>query len=466
MSFDIPRGRVLALLGENGAGKTTTMNVLAGLYLPDAGQVEVDGNLLALGSPRASVAAGIGMVHQQFRLVERLTGFENVSLAIHGRRFRQPSGADDRLIALMAELGFDIDLALPVWQMPLARRQQLEILRTLAAGAKILILDEPTSVLSPVETRGLFEIVRRIAASQRSVVLISHKLSEVLEVADDVVVMRAGRVVHVGPAANSDPNSLARLIVGERELRAGTRPAAEVGDVVLTVNSVAVEDHRGARVVRGASFEIRGGELVAVIGVAGNGQSELMEAIGGIRRIVAGRIAAPRSAGRRSFAYIPGEHLGTGLAPGLSIRENAILGHHRRAPFGGWLGRRLVAERSRRVVASFGVQANDRSPVRRLSGGNLQRVVLGRELIGDPALVVADYPARGLDVSAAAQIRSALIERARAGAAVLVSSEELEESLEMATRILVMHGGEIVADLPASGADLETIGRLMTRGRA
>lgn len=465
VSFDIPGGRVHALLGENGAGKSTIMNVLAGLYLPDQGRIEVDGKHLRLGSPRASVNSGIGMVHQQFRLVDTLTGFENVSLATHGRRLWQPKAADDRLLALVAELGFDIDLAAPVWQMPLARRQQLEILRTVAAGAKILVLDEPTSVLSPVETKGLFTIVRRIASTGRSVVLISHKLTEILDVADDVVVMRAGRVVHAGRAADSDSDGLARHIVGDRQFRTAARPRTEHGAVILSVDQLSVEDHRGARVVRSASFEVRGGELVAIVGVTGNGQSELIEAIGGIRPYAAGRLDAPRIGGRRGFAYIPAQHLGTGLAPGLTLRDNAILGHQRRRPFGSWLGRRAVEERSREVAGRFGVEVAEKAPIRRLSGGNLQRVVLGRELNGDPALVVADYPTRGLDVAAAAQIRTALIERAQAGAAVLMSSEELEESLEMATRVLVMHGGEIVADLPAAAADFDMIGRLMTGGK-
>ena len=409
VSFDIPAGLVVGLLGENGAGKTTAMNVLAGLYLPERGRVLIEGEPLPLGSPRASVAAGIGMVHQQFRLVETLTGFENISLGLHRGRLLQPRGADDRIRALMAEVGFEIDLAARVWQMTLAERQQLELLRTLAVGARVLILDEPTSVLSPLETGRLFGIIRRVAASGRAVVLISHKLLEVLEVADRLVVMRAGRVMHEGPAGGIDPAWLARLIVGEREIRHGARPPGPFGDAVLRVENLAVDNDLDVAAVRSASVTVRAGELVAIVGVTGNGQTELMDAIGGLRRHTHGRIHAPGGTGGRTFAYIPAQHLGVALAPDLPLADNAILGHQRRPPFGWWLRRHLLRERAGEVAARFAVMADPAAPVRRLSGGNLQRVVLGRELHGDPALIVASYPTRGLDVAAAAQIRDALV---------------------------------------------------------
>jgi general nucleoside transport system ATP-binding protein len=464
VSFDLPAGRVTGLLGENGAGKTTAMNVLAGLYLPERGRILVEGGPLPLGSPRASVAAGIGMVHQQFKLVETLTAFENISLGLHRGRLLQPTGADERIHALLAEVGFDIDLRARVWQMTLAERQQLELMRTLAIGARVLILDEPTSVLSPLETARLFAIVRRIAASGRPVVLISHKLLEVLEAADQLVVMRAGRVVHTGPARGVDAARLARLIVGDREIRQGGRPPGPFGDPVLRIQDLAVDNDLGLPSVQNASFTVRAGELVAIVGVTGNGQGELMDAIGGLRRPTHGHIDSPGHPGGRSFAYVPDQHLGVALAPDLPLTDNAILGHHR--PFGWWLRRHLVRERAREVADRFGVAADPLAPVRRLSGGNLQRVVLGRELHGDPALIVASYPTRGLDVAAAAQIRAALVARARAGTAVLISSEELDESLEIANRILVMHRGAIVAERDPTRLEIDELGRLVTTGAA
>jgi general nucleoside transport system ATP-binding protein len=466
VSFDIPAGRVVGLLGENGAGKTTAMNVLAGLYLPERGRILIEEEPLLLGSPRASVAAGIGMVHQQFKLVETLSAFENVSLGLHRGRLLQPAGADDRIGVLMAEVGFQIDLAARVWQMTLAERQQLELLRTLAIGARVLILDEPTSVLSPLETGRLFAIIRRIAASGRPVVLISHKLLEVLEVADQLVVMRGGRVVHTAAAGEVDPARLTRLIVGDREIRHDGRPPGSSGDVVLRVEDLAVENDLGLPAVHSASFAVRAGELVAIVGVTGNGQTELMDAIGGLRRHTHGHIRAPGHPGGRSFAYVPAQHLGVALAPNLPLLDNAILGHHRQRPFGWWLRRRVIREQAKQVADRFGIAADPLAPVRRLSGGNLQRVVLGRELHGDPGLIVASYPTRGLDVASAAQIRAALVARARAGAAVLVSSEELDESLEIANRILVMHRGVIVAERDPTRLELDELGRLMTTGAA
>jgi general nucleoside transport system ATP-binding protein len=463
VSFTIPAGRVLGLVGENGAGKTTVMNVLAGLYLPDQGAVGIGDAPLRLGSPKASVTAGIGMVHQQFKLVETLTGLENLSLAQDRGRLLQPSMASADVRALMADLGFEIDLLARVWQMPLAVRQQLEILRTLAIGARVLILDEPTSVLSPPETVRLFRIIRRIAHSGRAVVLISHKLGEVLEVADELVVMRGGRVVHRGAAAEVDVGRLARLIVGDRDLGQGGRPPGPPGEPVLRVEGLAVESDLGRAAVRGARFEVRAGELLAIVGVAGNGQTELLQAIGGVRPYC-GQIA-PAARRPRAFAYIPAQHLGVGLAPGMSIRDNALLGQQRRPPFGWWLRRQSVQRRGHEVAARFGVDADLASPVRWLSGGNLQRLVLGRELHGEPALIVADYPTRGLDVASAGQIRRALVARASAGAAVLISSEELDESLAIANRILVMHRGEIVAEHDPRTVDQGTLGRQMTTGR-
>ncbi len=466
VTIDIPAGAIVGLVGENGAGKTTAMNVLAGIYLPDRGRILVDGRPLRLGSPGDSVAAGVGMVHQHFKLVETLTGFENISLAVDNGRVLQPRAPGAALRSLMGELGFDLDLSARVWQMTLSERQQLEILRTLAIGANIVVLDEPTSVLSPLETVRLFEVVRAIAASGRSVVFIGHKLLEILEVADRVVVMRNGRVVHAGPVREIGLSQLAHLVVGDRVLGPGARPPGPYGEPVLRVENLQVSSDLGVPAVRNVSFHVRAGELVAIMGVTGNGQSELLDAIGGLRRHSAGRVEAPYHDGQRDFAYIPAQHLGVGLAPNLSLQENAVLGHQRRHPFGWWLRRRHLRERVQHVIDSFGVAADAEAPVARLSGGNLQRVVLGRELHGNPRLIVASYPTRGLDVASASQIRRILAERARAGAGVLFSSEELDESLDIANRVLVMHRGRIVAERDPRQLDLDELGRLITTGEA
>jgi simple sugar transport system ATP-binding protein len=467
VSFHLHGGRVTALLGENGAGKSTLMNILTGLYLPDAGTVEMEGRELALGVPAASVAAGIGMVHQQFRLIERLTGFENVSLALHAGRVFQPRRPDAQVSAALDELGFTLDLSRPVWQLTLAQRQQLEILRTIACGARVLVLDEPTSVLSPLETEGLYSILRRITGTGRAVVLISHKIREVLEVAEDIVVMRRARVAHEGPAAAVDAAALSGLIMGEARPPSAARSsrmqsARTHGDAALALSGVEVDGSHGLRVAGPVDLEVRQGELAILLGVTGNGQSELMEAIGGLRKTAAGRIET-RPASRsdaRDFAFIPAQHLGTAIAPGLLIQDNAILGLSESR--GLLLDPEAVARRTEAVVARFGVRLDPDAPLGTLSGGNLQRIVLGRELSRAPSLIVADYPTRGLDPGTAQLIRDALVEAASAGAAVLVSSEEIEESLAMATRVLVMVGGRIVADLDPAATSFTEIGTLIT----
>ena len=467
VSLDIPAGRVLGLLGENGAGKTTLMNILSGVYLPDGGEIEVYGEPLILGSPKASISAGVGMVHQHLKLVETLTGAENIALAVGGR-FLKPRRPSPGVEAMERDLGFELDLGARVWQLPLAARQQLEILRILATGCRVLILDEPTAVLSPLETKSLVSIIRKIAGSGRAVVLISHKLNEVLSVADDVAVMRSGRVVHGSPAGDTDVAALARLMLGEREMRDATRPKVSPGDRVLGVEDVVVSNDLDQQVVHGVSFEVRAGELVAIVGVAGNGQAELMEAIGGLRKPERGRIEVPLSpnGARRRFAHIPAERLGVGLAPGLSVRDNALLGHHRASPFSWWLNRRHVDRHATAVLDHFSVRTKRNHPVSQLSGGNLQRVVLGRELVGDHRLLLASYPTRGLDVGSAAQIREALVRNVERGGAVLFASEELDESFEIATRMLVMYHGNIVADVDPQSISVQHIGRLMTTGQS
>jgi ABC-type uncharacterized transport system ATPase subunit len=466
VSLDIPSGRILGLLGENGAGKTTLMNIVSGVYLPDAGEIEVDGKPLAAGSPKASIQAGIGMVHQHLKLVETLTGAENIALAVGGR-FLRPRRLPRDVAELQRALGFDLDLQARVWQLPLAARQQLEILRVLVTGCRVLILDEPTAVLSPLETRNLFSIIRKIAESGRAVVLISHKLNEVLSVADDVAVMRAGRVVHESAARDTDVAALARLMLGDRQIRQATRPKASPGERVLEVEDLVVRNDLDQEVVHGVSFALRTGELVAVVGVAGNGQAELMEAIGGLRKPDRGRIQVPMSpnGAGRLFAHIPAERLGVGLAPGLTVKDNALLGHHRRSPFSWWLSRREVDRHANAVLDNFSVRTSAGHPVSYLSGGNLQRVVLGRELAADHTLMIASYPTRGLDVGSAAQIRAALVDNVEKGGAVLFASEELDESFDIATRMLVMFRGRIVADEDPERADVERIGRLMTTGQ-
>jgi general nucleoside transport system ATP-binding protein len=466
VTFEVRAGTVLALVGENGAGKTTSMNVLAGIYLPEAGRVVVHGHELALGSPRAALDVGVGMVPQHQRLVESLTVAENISLVVDRGRVWQPRSLPARVDDVRRRLGFDVDFGTRVWQLTLAQRQQVEILRTLASGATILVLDEPTAVLSPLETVQLFEILRGVAGMGHAVVLITHKLDEVLRVADEAVVMRRGRVVHQGSVAATDVAALASLVVGERGAAAVRRPHVDTGEAVLHLEGVWVRDDLGRDVVRNVSLRVDRGEVVALVGVTGNGQSELLDAIGGLRPVQRGRIDAPWRGGRRAFAFVPEERLGVGLAPGLPLADNALLGRQWFPPFGRWLRRRAVLAHAGAAAGLLGVDANPSAPVSHLSGGNLQRVVLGREIAAEPDLVVAAFPTRGLDVGTAARIREALVELAEAGCGVLVASEELEESLAIATRVAVMHAGRVVGVFAAEDVDMDRLARLMTTGEA
>lgn len=467
VSLDVAPGEILALLGENGAGKTTLMNILTGVYLPDAGDMTVFGARLIPGSTRGAKEQGIGMLHQHLKLVETLTGAENISLAVDAGRFFRRRRLRPEIVDLASDLGFKLDLQLRVWQLNLAQRQQLEILRVLGTGARVLILDEPTSVLSSPDAARLFEIVKKIAATGRSVILISHKLEEVLGVVDSVAILREGRLVHRAGRERTTVQALARLMVGDREFLPLPRPDGVPGDRLVSVRDLVVEDDLGNVAVRGTSFDVCTGELVAIVGVAGNGQEELMEAVGGLRPIQSGRVAfedRPRSRQRR-FAHIPADRLGVGLAPGLDARDNALLGFQRVSPFGRWIRRHLTAVHLRLVTERFDVRLVEGAPIRNLSGGNLQRVLLGRELLVDHPLLLASYPTRGLDVAAAADIRSALVERVGAGAGVLLASEELEESVGIATRILVMYRGQIVADRDPRSMEFAEIAQLMTTGK-
>lgn len=464
VSLEVGPGEVLALLGENGAGKTTLMNILAGVYLPDEGEIAVFGQRLTPGSTRDSVELGIGMLHQHLKLVETLTAADNISLALDKGKFFQPKKPRQEITDLAAELDFELDLQSRVWQLNLAQRQQLEILRVLGSGARVLILDEPTAVLSPPDAERLFEIVRRIAGSGRSVILISHKLDEVLRVADSIAVLRRGRLVHVGTAKDATVQTLAELMVGERKDTDASRPQTSPGEPLLTVSDLTVNDDLGHPAVRSVSFEVMAGELVAVVGVAGNGQEELMEAIGGLRQPVEGSVVCSDAGRSRPFAHIPAERLGVGLSPSLDARDNGMLGYQRRAPFGRWIRDRDVSRHLTKVIERFGVSLRPEAPIRNLSGGNLQRVVLGRELMDDHPLLIASYPTRGLDVAAAAQIRAALVERVDQGAGVLLASEELDESLAIATRLLIMYRGEVVAERDPRSVEVAEIARFMTTG--
>jgi simple sugar transport system ATP-binding protein len=478
--FEAAAGEVHALLGENGAGKSTLSNILTGLYRPDEGEIRLYGERAEFHSPRDALDAGICMVHQHFRLVEPFTVAENVILGDHrgeGRAFRvHPRVVERRVAELGERYRLAVDPRARIWQLSVGEQQRVEILKALYREARILIMDEPTAVLTPQEADSLFETLRAMAAEGRTVVFISHKLHEVKAVADRVTVMRDGRSIATVLAADATPHALAALMVG-REVQVNRREerAAPREGVALAVDGLSAEGDRGARAVHDVSLSVREGEIVAIAGVAGNGQRELAEAIVGMRPAtgsvtVAGRRLRggdPREAIRAGVAYVPEDRLGTGVAGGLSIASNVVLRSYRARRFslGPLLRLDVIRELAQRLIHHYDVRAPGvDTPARQLSGGNLQKVVLAREFSGEPRVLLAAAPTRGLDIGAIETVHRYLREAAAGGVAVLLISEDLDEILALADRVAVLYEGHVAGEVDAGTTTVEEIGLLMAGG--
>ena len=474
VDFDLAWGEVHALLGENGAGKSTLCSIVAGLYRPDAGLVLLGGEEQNFRSPADSLAAGIGMVYQHFKLVSNLTVAENIALGHPGTPFRLSRRRARALtLELAGRYGLPVDPDARIWQLSVGEQQRVEILKLLHRDVRILILDEPTAVLTPQEAEALFATVRVMTGEGRAVVFVSHKLDEVMEVSDRITVLRDGHNAGTLPVAEADPAGLARMMVG-REFSFPERAGAPTpGAVVLAVEGVRVMGDRDLEAVSAVSFAVREGEIVGVAGVSGNGQRELAEAIAGVRRLDAGRVEiggvdATRLSPRRRIAaglgFVPEDRLGMGLAPGLGIVDNLALRGYRSPPMsrGPVLDRDEMERHADDLVERFDVRGiRGRLPVRLLSGGNLQKALLAREIEHRPKVLIAAAPTRGLDVGATTAVRSHLLAQREAGAGVLLISEDLEELLALSDRMLVIHDGEIVGEVAGEGADPDEIGLMM-----
>ena len=485
VDFEASWGEVHALIGENGAGKSTLMSILAGLYRPDSGQVEIDGTPVRFRSPRDAIGHGIGMVYQHFMLVEPFTVAENVVLG------EQRSGVDlqttrvERELATLSErYGLGIDPRAKIWQLSVGEQQRVEILRLLYLGARILVFDEPTAVLTPQEARSLIQTLRGMAGQGFSVVFISHKLDEVLEVADRVSVLRRGQVVATTTPAETDRRALARLMVGRELADLVVHPADEPhdavspGEAVLELRGVSALGDKGVPALRSVDLEVRAGETLGVAGVAGNGQRELAEVVTGLRPATDGLIRidgetvtnrAAAEIARAGVAHIPEDRLATGLIGGMSLSENAILRDYARPPLssGPFLSSKAVAAFTDRLIAGHEVKTPGRwAKLHTLSGGNQQKLLLARELAGQPRLIVAVHPTRGVDVGATEAIHEALRQQRARGAATLLISEDLDELLALSDRIAVFFDGRVMGILAARGADPEEIGLLMAGVRS
>jgi len=480
VDFDLRPGEVHALLGENGAGKSTLMNVLAGLYRPDEGAIRVHGREVEFRSPRDAIAAGIGMVHQHFTLVPSQTVAENALLGLDRPRFRLDLKHTEAEVAGLArDVGLHVDPRARIWQLSVGEQQRVEIIKLLVQGARVLILDEPTAVLAPQEIADLFATLRSMVATGTSVVFISHKLGEVLSIADRITVMRGGLVTAAGIAPEGITRAdLARLMVGRPVLEQLKRIQVEPGRLVLKVDDVHADNDRGVPALRGASLEVHAGEIVGIAAVAGNGQSELAHVITGLRsctgrvtisgRDVAGRPS--REAIAAGVGHVPEDRAGVGSAPNLSLVDNLILRAFRRPPLarGPMLDDGAAREKAEGLREAYAISAPTiDAPVRILSGGNLQRLILAREIDAAPKVLVAVQPTRGLDVGAIEGVHQMLLDLRAKGTGILLISEELEELLALADRILVMYEGRIAASFDSpTGGDIEAIGLQMTGGDA
>ena len=479
VTFELRRGEVHALLGENGAGKTTLMNILYGLYKPDSGEIYVKGRKANIRSPRDAIRLGIGMVHQHFRLIPTHTVTENIILGLKEAGFVINYKKMNEEIKRLAEsYGWKINPDARMWQLSAGEKQQVEILKALYRKAEILILDEPTSVLTPQETRALFRAVRRMAEEGKGVIFITHKLEEVMEVSDRVTVMRKGRVVITKNTRDTNPQELANYMVGRPVIFEIEKKELQPGDPVAVIKDLYAMSDKGVLALKGVNLEVRRNEILGLAGVTGNGQVELVEVITGLRKAVKGRVIidgkdvtnrSPREIMELGVAYIPPETLRWGVVPSLRVVDNLFLKAYRYPPFSksAVIDWKKVYEKAEELIREFEIITP--SPfvkTRTLSGGNIQRLILARELSGIigggvPKLIVAAYPTKGLDVGATEFVLKTLVKYRDMGSGVLLVSEDLEEILRVSDRVAVIFDGKIMGVFKSSEADIEEIGLLM-----
>ncbi len=475
VNFSLAKGEVHTLLGENGAGKSTLCSVMAGLYRPDSGEMLFDGKPTVFKSPKDALAAGVGMVYQHFRLVANLTVAENLALGNPevGLRLSQ-----SELEAEAKELGerydFPVDPSARIWQLSVGQQQRVEILKLLYRDAKILILDEPTAVLTPQEGESLFRAMRMLADEGRSLIFVSHKLHEVKAVSDRVTVLREGRVVGAVDTVDAEPRDLARMMVGKDLVLPTRKPNESVGDEVLVIKDLVVEDDRGLDAVDGLSITVNAGEVVGIAGVSGNGQRELAQGIVGLMKVKSGSVyldgtdvtkMSVLAKIKRGIAYVPQSRLGMGLAPGLTTEDNLALKQYREPPYskGPLLSAAAFKQKGAELIEQFDVRGvRPGLPIRLLSGGNLQKALIAREVVQDHSLLIARSPTRGLDVGATATVRDHILAERDRGIAVLLISEDLDELLALSDRLVVIYEGRIVGEMLASEATAERLGLLMS----
>ncbi|WP_405994391.1 ABC transporter ATP-binding protein [Streptomyces sp. NBC_00986] len=471
VDLTVQRGEIHALMGENGAGKSTLMSIVYGMERADAGSIRIDGREVAFGDPSAAMAAGLGMVHQSFKLFDSLTVAENVVYAAEPRRFGlvDRAAARRRVRELAEEHGLAVDPDARVGDLPVGLRQRVEILKLLHRGARTLILDEPTAVLTPAEADALFAVLKSLAAQGRTVILVTHKLREVLEGSDNVTVLRDGRVVARLVTADTSADEIAAAMTGRAVELDRVHAPGTPGDVVLDVRDLTTD------AVHDVGLTVHAGEIVGIAGVAGNGQSELIEALAGLRPVISGRVglkgqdithASATERRARGLAYVPEDRHAVGTAPAASVADNLAMGHHRTSlSTKGLLPPAAVRAHAGRLIERFGIKAaTPEVPASALSGGNLQKLLIGRELAHEAPLLLVEQPTRGVDIGAIQNIHDQIVAYRDAGHAVLLVSAELSEIRGLADRVLVMYEGRVTATYTKDEADERALGLAMAGG--
>ncbi|MDA8233358.1 MAG: ABC transporter ATP-binding protein [Clostridia bacterium] len=474
VNLTVRAGEIHALLGENGAGKSTLMSILTGLYRYDQGELAVHGKKVNFNSPRDAIAEGIGMVHQHFKLVSTFTVTENVAMGSDSwGAILKLDQIEKKLAAFSMEYGLQIDPKAKVWQLSIGEQQRVEIVKLLFRGADILILDEPTAVLTPQEANDLYIVLRKMADEGKGVIVITHKMQEVIEHADMVTVMRGGKSVATVPKDYTDETELARLMVGRELDLVHKIETGAPGEVILQLQEITAVSDRGHKALKDVNLIVRAGEIMGIAGVAGNGQRELAEVITGLRPISAGQITInkvdmtnrqPLDIIKAGVAHIPEDRHNTGLVPNLDAYENILLKHYldkdfRKGPFILWSA---LSQYTQTLINKFDIKLSvPEAPVKAMSGGNLQKLLLAREISMEPNLIIAVYPVRGLDIGAIQAVRGLLMEARREGKGVLLISEELDELFLLADRLAVLHEGELMGVLEVEKTDIEEVGLMM-----
>jgi ABC-type uncharacterized transport system ATPase subunit len=479
VDLDVRDGEIHAIVGENGAGKSTIMKILYGLTPPDSGEILLWGERLDEHRPSDAIRAGVGMVHQHFMLVDTLTVAENVVLGeepVRGSVLIDSAAARERVRKLSSEYGLELDPDELIENLSVGLEQRVEIVKVLYRGARVLILDEPTGVLTPQEVRELFAILRALREGGRTIIFITHKLEEVLDLADRITVMRDGRVTGVVNASDTTSEDLARMMVGRDVLLRVEKDEASPGDTVLEVSGLSAVGRKGTRVLSDVSLTVRSGEVLGIAGVQGNGQTELVEVIAGLRKACAGTVRVsgrettnrpPREIRDLGVAHIPEDRQARGLILGFTIAENLVLGRHHKPPYSarGLLSLSSIREHAERLIDEHDLRPADPDvDTGHLSGGNQQKLIVAREFDGGPSLLIASQPTRGVDIGAIEFVHTSLLRMRDAGAAILLVSAELSEISALSDRIAVMYDGKIVADFEGGAVDEEELGVAMTGG--